>query len=395
MRALAIAGVLATLAAVLTVGGGPAAAAPSEGFRLIAPIDEVETVAFNGRVGIALPVLIAAYGVGLEVEVTRADFDSRVRGTVHVLRDGDRTSTTVSRKLIRSFRGFEKAIRIDIRDEAGDVVARRQLPWCPNSYSRQRVDPTGPPLPEYPQMCSGHPFTSGMVWGLETGWATPVTEYLQFRGTPGTYTASVRLSRSLANALGIAKRFRSTTVTIEVTDDERFEGEIPFEDDIAGEAAALSPRHSSTPRPRPPIASGAPDPDTLPDLIALPAYELSTTHNARRGIDRLNFFANEWNAGPAPLVIEGFRRTTRPLMDSYQVLYDGDDPAEWREVGTMEYHEAPSTITGTSSISPRTTSWMPTGTGWHAAASSRGVWSRPTPSISPSTAPSGCRARPA
>jgi hypothetical protein len=189
-------------------------------------------------------------------------------------------------------------------------------------------------------MCVAHPFTSGMVWGLETGWATPLTEYVQFRGSPGTYTASVRVSRRLGNALGIPKRFRSTSVTIEVTDEERFEGEIPFDEPIA-EETTLSPRHSSIPRPRPPIASGAPDPDTLPDLVSLPAYELSTTHNARRGIDRLNFFANEWNAGPAPLVIEGFRRNNRPLMDSYQVLYDGDEPAEWREVGTMEYHEAP------------------------------------------------------
>jgi hypothetical protein len=40
-------------------------------------------------------------------------------------------------------------------------------------------------------------------------------------------------------------------------------------------------------------------------------------------------------------VVEGFRRGSRAIMDSYQVLYDGDEPAEWRRVGQMEFHEAP------------------------------------------------------
>jgi hypothetical protein len=43
-----------------------------------------------------------------------------------------------------------------------------------------------------------------------------------------------------------------------------------------------------------------------------------------------------WNAGPSTLVVDGFRRPTEDVMDSYQSFYDADgNPAGQANVGTM------------------------------------------------------------
>ena len=47
----------------------------------------------------------------------------------------------------------------------------------------------------------------------------------------------------------------------------------------------------------------------------------------RPGKDYLAFSANVWNAGPAPLVVDGFRSPGKDLMDAYQYFYDADGQA--------------------------------------------------------------------
>jgi hypothetical protein len=81
-----------------------------------------------------------------------------------------------------------------------------------------------------------------------------------------------------------------------------------------------------------------PDPSTLPDLQTLPAFGIELT---RRGF--LNFAATEWDAGPAPMVIDGFRNPVAPLiMGSYQYFYNPDGtPAGHKRIGTMEWDPRP------------------------------------------------------
>ena len=82
-----------------------------------------------------------------------------------------------------------------------------------------------------------------------------------------------------------------------------------------------------------------PPAESLPDLVALPAFNIFPQR--RRGRDLLTFAANEWNAGPGRLVVEGFRRAGSDVMDAYQYFYDqqgrvvGKSPA-----GKMAYHDA-------------------------------------------------------
>jgi hypothetical protein len=79
-----------------------------------------------------------------------------------------------------------------------------------------------------------------------------------------------------------------------------------------------------------------PDPSTVADLVALPTWSMRVRHSGER--DYLGFAVTPWNAGPAPLVVEGFRQPDEDVMDAYQYFYDAQGEVIGRApVGTMEY----------------------------------------------------------
>ena len=78
-----------------------------------------------------------------------------------------------------------------------------------------------------------------------------------------------------------------------------------------------------------------PDPGTVPDLIPLPAWGISL--QTRRDTELLTFGANVWNAGPAPLVVEGFRQEGEDLMDAYQYFTADGEVVGRAPVGGFEY----------------------------------------------------------
>jgi hypothetical protein len=87
-----------------------------------------------------------------------------------------------------------------------------------------------------------------------------------------------------------------------------------------------------------------------PDLRSLPAFSIGVMKGkdlgkkddpARAEREYLTFAASTWNAGPAPLVVEGFRRPGTDVMDAFQYFYSGGREASYRKVGTMLYHAAP------------------------------------------------------
>ena len=87
-------------------------------------------------------------------------------------------------------------------------------------------------------------------------------------------------------------------------------------------------------------------PSVRPDLQALPAFGtgLVKGKDLDEEIDPslaehtfLTFAATVWNAGPSPLVVEGFRRPGKDVMDAYQYFYDRGKQLGYRKVGAMEY----------------------------------------------------------
>ena len=88
---------------------------------------------------------------------------------------------------------------------------------------------------------------------------------------------------------------------------------------------------------RPAGSDARPDRSTVPDLRALPAFQISTSIEGE--LDLLNFSSVTWNAGPAPLVIDGFRNDDDPdLMDAHQTFYADGEAVGSAPIGTLEYH---------------------------------------------------------
>ncbi|MFF4229501.1 lysyl oxidase family protein [Streptomyces sp. NPDC001820] len=78
-----------------------------------------------------------------------------------------------------------------------------------------------------------------------------------------------------------------------------------------------------------------------PDLRSLPAWDIGISDGEDGdvpGKDYMVFSANVWNAGPAPLVVDGFRSPGKDLMDAYQYFYDAaGKQVGYSPTGTMEW----------------------------------------------------------
>jgi hypothetical protein len=76
----------------------------------------------------------------------------------------------------------------------------------------------------------------------------------------------------------------------------------------------------------------------LPDLVALPAWRLTTQREGRS--DQLSFASTPWNGGPGPFVVEGFRRKGQQTMDAFQYFHGAQGRVVGRApVGEMAFHE--------------------------------------------------------
>ncbi|WP_256104691.1 lysyl oxidase family protein [Streptomyces sp. ODS05-4] len=81
-----------------------------------------------------------------------------------------------------------------------------------------------------------------------------------------------------------------------------------------------------------------------PDLRSLPAYGITISDGGENvpGKDYLAFSANVWNAGPAQLVVDGFRKPGKDKMDAFQYFYDAKGKqVGFTPTGTMEWDPRP------------------------------------------------------
>lgn len=330
---------LLVLAAAATALAWPSAApaqSTTPSLRVVSPGGTLVLPRFRGRVQLNLGVWIAATGGDFELRVARPDYDSPA-GVAQL----DSASGDVLRELpadtLDGWFGLSKLTQVTVRDSTGKWVAGRNFTFCPNSFERQRVDDSGPDLPRYPAMCGFFsPFTKGMVWGIESGWATGAfgnefeSPSLRLR-RDGTYTFTIRIAARYAAQLDIPAADARVTRTVRVKTVKR----PPFFFERAPSRLARAAAASTS---VPDVTN--PDPSTLPDLVALPLWSMHTS--TRRGRDFLNFAATPWNAGPAPLVIEGFRRPGEDVMDAFQYFRDADGNVVGRApVGGMRYHAHP------------------------------------------------------
>lgn len=196
-----------------------------------------------------------------------------------------------------------------------------------------------------------------MVWGIDSGWAADAFAGAHWDGAPrirnvppGKYDITVRVARPYAKLFRIPKakrqvRFKATVVEAPPWWDDEPIDEDPLEEEPTmamgagaddGPVAAMATRAAQVPNTAVPTLRNPPR-RVRPDLAATPAWNIFMDH--RRGRDLLQFASTPWNAGPAPFVVEGFRRPGEDVMDAFQYFYDRDGTVVGRaRVGTFRYH---------------------------------------------------------
>jgi hypothetical protein len=146
--------------------------------------------------------------------------------------------------------------------------------------------------------------------------------YQEVKLAPGAYTATVDITAAYRKLLRINASDGRATVQLKVV-------EAPKE-----EVAQRVSARSASPAPTPLVGKAVKPRGPLPDLRSLPAWAI-TVDKGRY----LTFAATVWNAGPSPLVVDGFKRTGRDdLMDAYQYFFDGKGKqVGYAPVGTTEW----------------------------------------------------------
>jgi len=351
------AAVLVAVLALLAAGQSAMARAAEPSLRLIAASNAVRLDSRSPDLDLGL--WVAAEGTDFRLNVTRPNYRGFRATQVDALTGAPLRS--VPARLLDGWDGLKRFVTIRLEDARGRVVFREASGFCPNGPDRQRVDDSGPMLRVYPSACSGGSiFARGMVWGIERGWATalglgipglgdlpPLSELpppvrrqvqreLRRLGLrrprplrPGRYTATATIAPVYRRLFGVPTENASATVRVRVV---RTRPRRRGHEEGGGyvEAAARTARRLDA------ASLQAPDAATLPDLVALPAWGIRVRR--RRERDLLRFASTAWNAGPAPLVVEGYRRLGRRTMDAHQYFFDRDGRAVGRApAGTMDY----------------------------------------------------------
>ena len=87
--------------------------------------------------------------------------------------------------------GVPQLFTVTLKDARGRSVLSQSVDFCPGGFFGQsRVDPSGPDRSAYPYFC-GTNLTRAIVWGIDKGWASPVTF-----GLDGSSLAATRVANT-------------------------------------------------------------------------------------------------------------------------------------------------------------------------------------------------------
>ncbi|GAQ54604.1 lysyl oxidase family protein [Streptomyces acidiscabies] len=381
--------VVAAVAATAPGAGAATAAKPGQPqLKLVAASKAVVLDKYEGDPGVYLDLgtYLTVDNAPLEFKVTRKSYKDQIVAQ-QVLRDGKKVTTkTLPTGLVKDFKGLPDFIEVSLKDAAGKEVTTSKGTFCPNNASG-RLRPDAPATSHYPQSCPTNPFTLGSIWGVEKGWAanTAAVDYDRpVKLAAGEYTAKATVAKKYRDLFGIPNDTATVKVTVREIKDGGGEG---LRSQHTGHTATgtteganhhYGPRGADAPTPpalshaleargqahhlgdgkghtdgsriapglkanaaKPTGKAGAPANVPKPDLRSLPAWDISITDGEDGdvpGKDYLAFSANVWNAGPAPLVVDGFRKPGAELMDSYQYFYDANGKqVGYTPAGTMEW----------------------------------------------------------
>ncbi len=309
---------LVAISLVLPLVSAPATAAPPGIPRLGLRAASASVDLFRyGREPVSLELLgvsLFARDAPFELRVRRETYDDPVRVYQAIHGPGAVHLEELPADILEGWFGLDRFLVFELFDRGGVQLRRRVSDACPAGWEVERVDDSGPFDPTYPSGCGSNPLTLGAVWGVDQGWAVaPLLSNAGVRVPDGRYVAKVSIAPRYRELFDIALEDAVVRVAVRIRTGSDCE--------FCGRPAApaeTQERRALTPA----VDTSDPDPSTLPDLVALPAYAIVTSH--RRGRDYLQFGADVWDRGPASLVVEGFRAVGEDRMDAYQYfLEDG------------------------------------------------------------------------
>ena len=330
-----------TVAASLLATGVAAGATPARAELIVVRGDIVSAAPYPGS-SRTVPVVLHLVNRGgpLEVEVRRDAGATTWRASQVV--GGERLPMPEGVPL--GPKGLGRAIGVTVLDAARRVVRREALDLCLNAQA-VRLGPSGAALSPFPQSCLSHPFARGLRLGLATDYAVPVdlSRAVTAGLRPGRYTVRVRVRPATAEWLGMARGGRAVTLGLRVRplpprqrgSTDGVEVEVPASGPVVEGHPEHRPPYRRPPATPIPPTDVVPPADALPNLAALPAYEIVAI--GRDGRDALHFSSTVWNAGPGPLIVEGYRRGAAPIMDASQFFRRADEDVAAVPVGILDY----------------------------------------------------------
>lgn len=325
-----------------TVDRTLAAPADYPSLRLIVSESEIEQVRPPDEFLIIenAPSFVATVNGGFEIHLNRRS--DGVISAQQIVRDAN-GEIHLSRLLPRSAvtdltQGFDRFFHVTMTNETGEVVHTSDISFCPLTSERSKIVDTGTAVPSYPWYCLASEFTTGMVWGIDDGWASRAPESLLIDVDipDGTYELEIEINRVFRDLFAIPADQAQATFALTVITGEPIDGGVGGEERIAPSVGDIHGVQAQT-REAPEVATDA---SGLPDLIALPPFDMfigGPEDPGSEGVDALSFGANVWNGGDGPLVVEGFRRLGEPVMDAYQYFYEDGANVRRELVGELEF----------------------------------------------------------
>jgi hypothetical protein len=325
--AIAAAGA-AGLVALAVTGASASSAASRPPLKLVAgsidvTLDSVE----DYGVDLDLGTHVVAGNAPIEVRTTRASYSSPLVATQY---QRGKPVRKLPKGTVTDFSGLGKFLHVTLTDAAGKKVLDRDQALCLNGEG-SRTRPDAPATSPYPDSCTANPFTQGVVWGLQSGWSARTYaggDPLQL--AVGKYKATVTVNKAYRDFFEIAAT--DATVSLNVTVRK------------ADAQHAMQVRTAAAPTPNATRPTGKPSVPRgpKPDLRPVPAWGIVVARGEEgtpdAGKDFLQFSATVWNAGPSPLVLDGFRRQGEGLMDAYQYFYDAKGKqVGYQNTGTLEW----------------------------------------------------------
>ncbi|MEV7995758.1 lysyl oxidase family protein [Streptomyces sp. NPDC086077] len=338
----------------------------------------------------------------LEFKVTRKSYKDPVVAQQVLRDGNGVQTKKLPAGLVKNFSGLPGFLEVSIKNAAGEEVSKSKGTFCPNNASgRLRPDaPATSHYPEScPTNPWTLGSVWGVEKGWASNSST--VDYDKPVDLPaGEYTAKVSVAKKYRDLFGIPNDQPTVKVTVrQISDEGGGEGAAASRSGAlhsghggghrahSGHGAAAQdahtahhygPRGADAPTPpqlshamedrgraphlgdgpghtdgsrvapalrpnaeRPTGRAGVPADVPKPDLRSLPAWDIAITDGEDGdvpGKDYLAFSANVWNAGPAPLVVDGFRSPGADLMDAYQYFYDANGKQiGYTPTGTMEW----------------------------------------------------------